>query len=89
MRASQRSTTSLLALALALAGSSSVTAFRFPDCVNGPLATNTVCNMNASPSERAAALVKAMNISEKLVNLVEYVCYRHPEAVTMLEANGV
>jgi len=50
-----------------------VTAFRYPDCVNGPLANNTVCNVNASPSTRAAALVKVMNISEKLVNLVECV----------------
>ncbi|CAK7200632.1 hypothetical protein SEUCBS139899_003330 [Sporothrix eucalyptigena] len=42
----------------------------FPDCVNGPLANNTVCNTKASPSARAAALVKAMTLDEKLVNLV-------------------
>ncbi|KAK4167225.1 family 3 putative glycoside hydrolase [Cladorrhinum sp. PSN259] len=48
-----------------------VSAFQYPDCVNGPLAQNTVCNTKASPSERALALVKAMNISEKLVNLVD------------------
>jgi hypothetical protein len=53
-------------------GRSVVTASQFPDCVNGPLSNNTVCNDKASPAERAAALVKAMNITEKLVNLVEY-----------------
>ncbi|KAK5651528.1 hypothetical protein OQA88_11982 [Cercophora sp. LCS_1] len=46
-------------------------AFEFPDCVNGPLANNTVCDVKASPPDRAAALVKALNISEKLVNLVD------------------
>jgi len=45
----------------------------FPDCVKGPLANNTVCDPKAKPSERAAALVAAMTIEEKLVNLVEYV----------------
>jgi beta-D-xylosidase 4 len=49
--------------------------FQYPDCVNGPLASNTVCDMKASPPDRAAALVKAMNITEKLANLVEYVIH--------------
>ena len=43
----------------------------FPDCAKGPLANNTVCDPKAKPSDRAAALVKAMTIDEKLVNLVE------------------
>jgi beta-D-xylosidase 4 len=43
----------------------------FPDCV-GLLKDNTVCNTSASPSERAAALVAAMTLTEKLGNLVEY-----------------
>jgi len=43
----------------------------FPDCVNGPLANNTVCDPKASPSDRAAALVKAMNIWEKMDNLIK------------------
>jgi beta-D-xylosidase 4 len=43
----------------------------YPDCTHGPLAKTVVCDPNASPPDRAAALVKAMNISEKLVNLVE------------------
>ncbi|KAI0857481.1 glycoside hydrolase family 3 protein [Xylaria cubensis] len=44
----------------------------FPDCVNGPelLTSNLVCDTTASPSERAAALIKAWNITEKLTNLV-------------------
>ena len=52
-------------------GKSVAKAFEFPDCVNGPLANNTVCDAKAAPADRAAALVKAMDISEKLVNLVE------------------
>ncbi|KAG4220019.1 hypothetical protein PC116_g31502 [Phytophthora cactorum] len=45
----------------------------FPDCVDGPeiLTSDLVCNTSASPSERAAALIDAWNITEKLVNLVE------------------
>lgn len=53
-------------------GHLAVNAFEYPDCVNGPLANNTVCNPKAPAGDRAAALVAAMNISEKLVNLVEY-----------------
>jgi hypothetical protein len=45
----------------------------FPDCERGPLSTNKVCDPLASPRERAAALVVAMTVEEKLVNLVEYV----------------
>ncbi|KAI1421300.1 glycoside hydrolase family 3 protein [Xylaria sp. FL1777] len=44
----------------------------FPDCVNGPeiLTSNLVCDSTASPAERAAALIKVWNITEKLTNLV-------------------
>ncbi|KAK5631517.1 hypothetical protein RRF57_007231 [Xylaria bambusicola] len=44
----------------------------FPDCINGPqiLASNIVCDKTASPAERAAALIGAWNITEKLANLV-------------------
>ncbi|KAK3694495.1 glycoside hydrolase superfamily [Podospora appendiculata] len=45
--------------------------FEFPDCENGPLADTTVCDTQASPPERAAELVKLMNITEKLSNLVD------------------
>lgn len=48
----------------------------YPDCTNGPLAKTVVCDPKASPPDRAAALVKAMNLSEKLVNLVESVISR-------------
>lgn len=43
-----------------------------PDCVNGPLAANKICDKNASPPERAAALVAAMEDNEKLDNLMRY-----------------
>jgi beta-D-xylosidase 4 len=56
-----------------LAAIHGVLAFQYPDCINGPLTNNTVCNVEASPSDRAAALVEVMNITEKLSNLVEYV----------------
>ncbi|KAK3335927.1 glycoside hydrolase superfamily [Cercophora scortea] len=45
--------------------------FEFPDCDHGPLAGTTVCDTRASPTERAAELVKLMNITEKLSNLVD------------------
>ena len=38
----------------------------FPDCVNGPLKNNTVCDTSASVTDRATALVNAMNVDEKL-----------------------
>lgn len=44
---------------------------RYPNCVNGPLTKNKVCQMGLDPAERAAAMVAAMTIDEKLVNLVE------------------
>jgi hypothetical protein len=44
-----------------------------PNCTAGPLSTNGVCNQALDPSARAVALVNAMNITEKLANLVEYV----------------
>lgn len=43
-----------------------------PDCVSGPLASNKICDKNASPPERAAALVAAMEDQEKLDNLMRY-----------------
>ena len=43
-----------------------------PDCVNGPLASNKICDKDASPPERAAALVAAMEDEEKLDNLMRY-----------------
>lgn len=48
----------------------------FPNCVDGLLATNQVCNFTLPPPERAAALVAAMTTEEKLQNLVRY--FPHP-----------
>lgn len=41
-----------------------------PDCASGPLKSNKICDVTASPPERAAALVAAMQDQEKLDNLV-------------------
>ncbi|KAF2015354.1 glycoside hydrolase family 3 protein [Aaosphaeria arxii CBS 175.79] len=45
---------------------------RWCHCVSGPLAKNDVCDMGLDPARRAAALVEAMTIQEKLVNLVDH-----------------
>lgn len=37
----------------------------FPDCKNGPLANNTVCDARASVAERAKALVAILTVDEK------------------------
>ncbi|KAK3984457.1 glycoside hydrolase [Cladorrhinum sp. PSN332] len=43
---------------------------KYPDCANGPLKSNLVCNTSASPSARASAVVAAMTNNEKLANLI-------------------
>ncbi|KAK4159859.1 glycoside hydrolase [Cladorrhinum sp. PSN259] len=43
---------------------------KYPDCANGPLKSNLVCNTAASPEARASAVVAAMNNNEKLANLI-------------------
>ena len=58
-------------LILASVFANGVLGLRYPDCINGPLRNNTVCDRNASPTQRAAALVAAMTMEEKLVNFVE------------------
>ncbi len=40
----------------------------FPDCENGPLKTNAVCDTSKSVLARATALVNAMTLEEKLNN---------------------
>ncbi|KAI9815949.1 MAG: hypothetical protein M1827_001941 [Pycnora praestabilis] len=40
----------------------------FPDCVNGPLANNTVCDMTATPHQRATALINVLTLAEKINN---------------------
>ena len=44
-----------------------------PDCVNGPLKSNKVCDVTETPANRASALVQAMQPSEKLLNIIRYV----------------
>jgi beta-D-xylosidase 4 len=46
---------------------------KYPDCRNGPLRSNLVCDTSASPEARASALVAAMNNNEKLANLIKFV----------------
>lgn len=46
-----------------LAGAAS--AALFPDCQNGPLSNNTVCDPTASVTERAQAFVAALTNEEK------------------------
>jgi beta-D-xylosidase 4 len=58
---------SLVPLAIGAAG---------PDCIDGPLKSNKICDASIDPSERAAALVAAMSQQEKLANLVRYVSKR-------------
>ncbi|KAK4188873.1 glycoside hydrolase [Podospora australis] len=43
---------------------------KYPDCANGPLKLNLVCNTQAAPEARASAVVAAMNNNEKLANLI-------------------
>ncbi|KAI0021200.1 glycoside hydrolase family 3 protein [Xylariomycetidae sp. FL0641] len=64
--------TGLFAAMMLLAGSS-LAEMAFPDCKGGPevLTTNLVCDTSASPADRAAALIGAWNVTEKLANLVD------------------
>jgi beta-D-xylosidase 4 len=41
-----------------------------PDCTKEPLRSNGICDIGASPAERAAALVAALTPREKVNNLV-------------------
>lgn len=41
----------------------------FPDCMDGPLAGNPVCDTSLSPSARAAALISNLTLAEKVVLL--------------------
>ena len=46
-----------------------IAAADFPDCVNGPLASNLVCDTTANYTERAAALVANLTLEEVAANL--------------------
>ena len=61
--------TSLLALAALAAPLVAAIPRGYPDCVNGPLANNTVCNTSADPLARATALINAFTTAEKLGNM--------------------
>ncbi|KAK7047287.1 hypothetical protein VNI00_006518 [Paramarasmius palmivorus] len=41
----------------------------FPDCVNGPLANNLVCDASASSIDRARALVSEFTVQELIANM--------------------
>jgi hypothetical protein len=67
--------------ALALAGQ----ACPLSDCTKSPLKDNKVCDTSLSPTQRAAALVSAMTLNEKIVNLVRQVHlegFMQPAALT-------
>lgn len=40
----------------------------FPDCENGPLKSNAVCDTSSDPLTRATALISAFTVEEKLNN---------------------
>jgi beta-D-xylosidase 4 len=46
-----------------------LTCFSYPDCQNGPLKLNVVCDTKAAPATRATGLVQDMENNEKLANL--------------------
>lgn len=50
--------------------------------MNGPLKSNKICDVKATPLDRAKALVAAMTQQEKLANLVRYVTRTNPTYVT-------
>ncbi|RDX51851.1 glycoside hydrolase family 3 protein [Lentinus brumalis] len=57
-------------LAAVAVGTTSVRAYGFPDCVNGPLANNTVCDTTKDPITRARALVEIWTDEELTNNTV-------------------
>lgn len=76
----------LIGLSIALSAVAQETPERteFPNCADGPLADNAVCDQNATPGERAAALVEVMTTEEKLANLVRYATSSPLRAQTLL-----
>ncbi|KAL0959068.1 hypothetical protein HGRIS_014368 [Hohenbuehelia grisea] len=44
--------------------------FSFPDCANGPLKSNAVCDTTRSPAERAKALISLFTVDELIANTV-------------------
>lgn len=48
--------------------------YTFPDCVNGPLKNNLVCNTTATYLGRAQALVNNLTLAEIECNVVDATC---------------
>lgn len=44
--------------------------YAFPDCANGPLASNLVCNASAAEAQRATAVVSEFTLAELVSNTV-------------------
>ncbi|KAJ6594524.1 glycoside hydrolase family 3 protein [Mycena capillaripes] len=57
-------------LACFYAASPTAAQFTFPDCVNGPLASNPVCDTTKDPITRAKALIARFNSTELIANTV-------------------
>ncbi|PGH02015.1 hypothetical protein AJ79_07753 [Helicocarpus griseus UAMH5409] len=62
-------TSPALLLAAAAALYSSTTLAAFPDCINGPLSENSICDSSLPPAERVAGLLSVLNITEKIANV--------------------
>lgn len=59
-------------LGLVVAATGAQARFEYPDCNAEPLASNPICDKSLSRAERAAGLVEAMNVQEKLGNIIRY-----------------
>ncbi|KAL2202756.1 glycoside hydrolase [Sarocladium strictum] len=57
-------------LGLVVAATGAQAKFVYPDCNVEPLASNPICDKSLSRAERAAGLVEAMNVQEKLGNII-------------------
>jgi beta-D-xylosidase 4 len=61
-----------LALSLLALGVSPVYSlvYSFPDCINGPLKNNTICDTTKDPATRAKAVVALFTVQELIANTV-------------------
>ena len=58
--------TSFAALSLL---ASSASAAPFPDCADGALKNNSICDASLTPRERVAGLLEALTVEEKIANV--------------------
>lgn len=58
----------LLVLALAAQAWAQLEGRGFPDCTNGPLKGNGVCDVSLDPTTRAKALIAEFTVAEKINN---------------------